>query len=352
VTVYAGTYTGDGSKGIYAYRFDDSTGKLTATGLAAETSNPSFLAVSPNQRFLYAANEEADAGGVSAFSIDAAAGTLTLLNAVSSRGAAPCHVAIDKTGKRLFVANYNSGSAAAFPVHADGTLGEAAAFVQHSGSSVNPQRQAGPHAHSVNVSPDNRFLLVADLGLDQIITYRIEQNSPLTPANPPFTKVAPGSGPRHLAFSPDGRFAYAINEMLATVTVFQYDAAAGSLREAQTIATAPAGFNGANSGAEIAVHPSGKFVYASNRGHDSVAIFRVDAATGRLTSAGWVSTQGKTPRNFAIDPSGKFLLAANQDSGNIVVFRIDQATGGLTPAGVEVKVAAPVSIVFAAFAAR
>lgn len=339
---YVGTYTGGDSKGIYAFQFDDSTGKLAAAGLAAETSNPSFLAVSPNRRFLFAVNEES-AGSISAFSIDG--GKLTLLNTVSSRGAGPCHVALDKTGQWLFVANYNSGSVAAFPVHDDGSLGGASAFEQHSGSSVNPQRQAGPHAHSVNVSPDNRFVLVADLGLDRILTYRIDPAKGLVPAEPLF-KAQPGSGPRHLTFSPGGRFAYAINEMLATITVFQYDASAGSLREAQTISTLPAGFNGANSAAEIAVHPSGKFLYASNRGHDSIAIFRVDPAKGTLTAAGHVSTDGKTPRNFAIDPSGRFLLAANQDSGNIVVFRVDRKTGGLTPAGAGVKVPSPVSIVF------
>jgi 6-phosphogluconolactonase len=342
---YVGTYTGGDSKGIYALRFDDSTGKLTPMGLAAETSNPSFLAVSLNRRFLYAANEES-AGGVSAFSIDAAKGALKLLNRVSSRGSGPCHVALDKTGKWLFAANYNSGSVAAFPVHEDGSLGEASAFVQHSGSSVNPQRQAGPHAHSVNVSPENRFVLVADLGLDQILTYRIDAAKGLVPAEPLF-KVQPGSGPRHLAFSPDGRFAYAINEMPAAVTVFQYNAASGSLKEAQTISALPADYTGAKSAAEIAVHPSGKFVYASNRGHDSIAIFRVDAAKGTLTSAGHVLTGGKTPRNFAIDPGGKFLLAANQDSGNVVVFRIDRNTGGLTPSGIEVSIPSPVSIVFA-----
>jgi 6-phosphogluconolactonase len=345
-TMYAGTYTSGASKGIYAFHFDDSTGKLTILGLAVEMPNPSFLAMNPNGRFLYAANEET-AGSVSAFSIDAAKGTLKLLNRVSSRGAGPCHVALDKTGRWLFVANYNSGSVAAFPVHEGGTLGEASAFVQHSGSSVNPQRQQGQHAHSVNVSPDNRFVLVADLGLDEILTYRIDAAKGLDSAKPLLTKMAPGSGPRHMAFGPDGRFAYAINEMLATVTVFQYDTASGSLREAQTISTLPAGFKGANSSAEIAVHPSGKFVYASNRGHDSITIFRVDAAKGVLIAAGYASTGGKTPRNFAIDPSGKFLLAANQDSGNIVVFRIDQSTGGLTLAGLDVNVPSPVSIVFA-----
>jgi 6-phosphogluconolactonase len=350
---YVGTYTSGDSKGIYSFRFDDSTGNLTAIGLAAATSDPSFLAVSPNRRFLYAVNEE-NAGSVSAFSIDASSkgaatkGTLKLLNVVSSRGAGPCHLALDKAGKWLFVSNYNGGSVAAFPVHDDGRLGEASAFAQHSGSSVNPQRQQDPHAHSVNVSPDDRFVLVTDLGLDQILTYQIDAlKGPLTPADPPFIKIAPGSGPRHLTFSPDGRFAYAINEMLGTATVFQYDAATGSLKEAQTISALPAGFSGANSAAEIAVHPSGKFVYTSNRGDDSIAIFRVDAVgRGTLASQGWASSGGKTPRNFAIDPSGKFLLAANQDSGNIVVFRIDQITGGLTPNGVEANVASPVSIVF------
>jgi 6-phosphogluconolactonase len=342
-TAYVGTYTSGASKGIYRLRFDDATGKLTTLDLAAETPNPSFLAVSPNGRFLYAANEE-NAGSVSAFSNGNQ--KLTPLNTVSSRGAGPCHVALDKTGKWLFVANYNSGSVAAFPVHEDGTLGEASAFVQHSGSSVNPQRQAGPHAHSVNISPDNRFVLVADLGLDQILTYRIDAAKGLPPPQPLLAKLSPGSGPRHMAFGPDGRFVYVINEMLATVTVFQYDAAAGSLKEVQTISALPAGFKGANSSAEIAVHPSGKFLYASNRGHDSIAIFRIDVAAGTLTAAGHAPAGGKTPRNFAIDPSGKFLLAANQDSGNVVVFRIDPSTGALTPAGVEVSVPSPVSIVF------
>lgn len=337
---YVGAYTGPNNKGIHAYRFNDSSGKLADMGLAAETSNPSFLAVSPNARFLYAANEET-AGRITAFSLGAN-GVLKLLNSVSSKGAGPCHVTLDHTGKWLFAANYNSGSVAAFPVHDDGSLGEAAAFVQHSGSSVNPQRQTEPHAHSVNISPDNRFLLVTDLGLDQILTYRLD----LTPSQPAFVKVAPGSGPRHMAFAPGGRFGYAVNEMLSTITVFQYDAETGSLKEIQTISTLPAGFTGANGTAEIVVHSSGKFLYASNRGHDSIAIFRVDAAKGILTSSGWVSAGGGTPRNFAVDPIGKFLLVANQDSGNIVEFRIDRTTGALTPSGETVNLASPVCIVF------
>jgi len=336
--VYAGAYTSPNNKGIHAYRFNDSTVKLADIGLAAESSNPSFLAVSPNRRFLYAANENSD-GAVSAFSIGSN-GTLKLLNTVSSKGAGPCHVAVDHTGKWLFAANYNSGSVAAFPIHGDGSLGEASAFVQHSGSSLNPQRQAGPHAHSANLSPDNRFVLVTDLGLDQILSYKLDLTQPVV------TKVAPASGPRHLAFAPSGRFAYAINEMLGTVTVFQYNAEDGRLKELQTISALPAGFAAANSAAEIAVHPNGKFLYTSNRGADSIAIFQIDPAKGTLTVAGQIPTRGRSPRNFAIDPSGKFLLAANQDSGNIVVFRIDQSSGALTPTVETANLPSPVSLVF------
>jgi 6-phosphogluconolactonase len=318
---------------------------LTSIGLAAETSNPSFLALSPNRRFLYAANENS-LGSVSAFAIDPQ-GKLKLLDNASSLGSGPCHIALDKTGKWLFVANYNSGSVAAFRVNDEGKLGNPAAFFQHSGSSVNPQRQTGPHAHSVNVSPDNRFVLVTDLGLDRILPHRFDPAKGLVPADSVSTEVAAGSGPRHLAFSPNSRFAYAVNEMLGTVTAFQYTAANGSLKEIQNISTLPAGFSGANSSAEIAVHPSGSFLYASNRGPDSIATFHIDPTTGMLTSAGFTPTGGKTPRNFVIDPTGRFLLAANQDSGNIVVFRVDQKTGGLSPAGIEAKVPSPVSIVFA-----
>ncbi len=336
--VYVGAYTDAGNKGIHAYRFSDTTGKLADIGLAAESSNPSFLAVSPNHRFLYAVNENPE-GTVSAFSVGPN-GALKRLNTVSSKGSGPCHVAVDHTGKWLFAANYNSGSAAAFPIHEDGSLGEASAFAQHSGSSANAQRQAGPHVHSVNISPDNHFVLVADLGLDQILRYKLDLTQPVV------TKIRPGSGPRHLAFSSDGRFAYAIDEIFGTVTAFEYNAANGGLKELQTISTLPAGFSAANSTAEIAVHPNGKFLYASNRGHDSIAVFRIDTAKGTLTAAGHTPTQGRTPRNFAIDPSGKFLLDTNQDSGNIVVFRIDPSTGALTPTGEPVNLPSPASLVF------
>ncbi len=325
---YIGTY----SKGIYH------------TGLAVETDNPSFLAAHPTKRVIYAANEPSNT--VSAFSIGADE-KLKLINTVPSRGAGPCHIALDKTGKWLFAANYNGGSVAMFPVHDDGSLGEANVFIQHSGSSVNRERQAGPHAHSVNISPDNRFLLVTDLGLDRILSYRFDAvKGTLTPNDPPYIATRLGFGPRHLAFTPNGRFIYVINELSATVTAYQYDAIRGSLKELQTLSTLPDEFTGPKSGAEIAVHPNGNFLYASNRGHDSIAIYRIDPAKGTMTEAGYVSTLGKTPRNFAIDPSGTRLYAANQDSNTVVEFQIDEKTGNLTPDGKPLEVPSPVCILF------
>ena len=353
--MFVGTYTRAPSKGIYAYRLG-AKGDLTplgTAGLVAETQDPSFLALHPTQRFLYAVNEVSkydgrDAGSVSAFAIDRATGALTLLNRVSSRGGSPCHLSIDATGKWLFVANYGGGSVAAFPIAADGTLGEASSFFQHAGSSVNKSRQAGPHGHAVVVSPDNRFVLAADLGLDRVLTYRIDASAGgLAPADPPFSTIAPGSGPRHLSIRPDAKFAYVLAEMLSQVIALRYDAARGSMTALQTLSTVPEGFTGENSGAELAVHPSSKFLYTSNRGHDSIAGFRIDGAAGTLTPIGHASTQGKTPRNFAIDPSGQLLFAANQNSGTIVVFRIDQETGALTPTGATLQVPSPVCIVFA-----
>jgi len=353
--MYIGTYTRAPSKGIYAYRFQGATGTITpmgSAGLAAETENPSFLAVHPNQRFLYAVNEVSNyeggkVGSVSAFSIDRATGTLTLLNRVSSRGADPCHLSVDRSGKWLFVANYSGGSVAAFPLQDDGKLGEATAFFQHAGSSVNKARQAGPHAHAVEVSPDNRVLLVADLGLDRVLSYPlVSATGGLRPAESQFAEMAPGSGPRHLAFRPDGQFVYVLNEMQSSVAAFRYDARPGALVKVQTASTLPPGFTAENSGAEIAVHPGGRFLYASNRGQDSIVVFRIDSAKGTLTPVDGVSTQGKTPRGFAIHPSGRFLVAANQNSSTLVLFRIDQATGALTPAGTTVQVPTPVSVVF------
>lgn len=346
-TMYVGTYTRGTSKGIYAYKFQSSAGQLTSIGLVGATSNPSFLAVHPSQRFLYAANED-NSGHVSSFAIDPESKQLKLLNTVSSKGSGPCHVSVDSTGKWLFVANYNNGVAAAFPINADGSLGEASATFQHAGKSVNPQRQSGPHAHMAAISPDNRFVWVADLGLDEVLSYRIDPaKGGMTPNDPPFVKIAAGSGPRHLVFSANSKFAYLVSEMAATVTVLSYDARAGKMEPVQTIATLPDDYSGpVKAGAEIALHPTGKFVYASIRGADIIAIFKVNAATGKLTAAGSVPSGGKTPRNFAIDPTGHFLLSALQDSNKIVEFKINEETGGLTPTGETYDLGSPVDLLF------
>lgn len=350
--VYIGTYTGPKSKGIYAFRFQPATGSSTPLGLAAETTSPSFLAVHPTRRVLYAVNEVSNyesqsAGSVSAFTIDAQTGKLTFLNRVSSRGPGPCHLAVDRTGKWVVVANYSGGSIAAFPIKEDGSLGEASAFVQHKGSSANSQHQQGPHAHSVTFSPDNRFVFVSDLGLDQVVSYRFDAaKGTLTPNDPLFAKVKEGVGPRHFAFHPNGKFAYVINEMDSSVTAFSYQAASGRLTEMQTLSTLPKDFTGNNSTAEIETHRNGKFLYGSNRGHDSIAVFSIDPRQGTLTPVEQVSTQGKAPRNFAIDPTGAYLFAASQNSDKIVVFRIDQKTGKLTPTGNVLEVPTPVCVTF------
>ena len=351
--VYIGTYTDKGaSKGIYAYRFNAATAELTSLGLAAETANPSFLAIHPNHKFLYSVNEVGDykghkSGAVSAFSIDQATGKLTLLNQVESRGADPCYITVDKTGKYVLVANYTGGSVATFPVLADGRLGEASAFVQHTGHGPDPERQEAPHAHSIDLSPDDRFAIVDDLGLDETLVYKFDSSKgSLTPNSPAFAKVAPGAGPRHFAFHPNGKFAYVVNEMGWTVSAFGYDPGAGVLHPLQTISTLPKDFTGTNSDAEIEVHPSGKFLYASNRGHDSIAVFAIDASQGTLTPIEYASTKGKEPRHFEIAPGGELLFAANEHSGNVVVFRIDQQTGRLTPAEKELQIGAPVCVKF------
>jgi 6-phosphogluconolactonase len=359
--LYAGTYTRQTSKGIYAWRFHPADGSVQPLGLVAETSNPSFLAVAPNGRFLYAANEDSrfqgqPTGAVSAFAIDTATGKLTALNQVASKGAGPCHVSLDPEGKWLFVANYDSGSIASFPVHADGSLGDAAAFVQHDGSSVNPQRQSGPHAHSVVPSPDGRFLLAADLGLDEVLVYKIGADGSLTPNDPPFARLPPGSGPRHIAFGqmvgggsgPDSipQFVYVVSEMIPGVTVFRYRRQTGSLEPVQAISSLPADWMGTRSGAEIAAH--GDFVYVSNRGADTIAVFRVTGRNGMLTAVNSVSTGGKTPRNFAIDPTGRWLFAANQDSDSIREFSLPLPSEGAAPTGRRLDVGSPVCVVFAA----
>jgi 6-phosphogluconolactonase len=352
--VYVGTGAQKESKGIYAYRFDAATGHLTSLGRVAESDNPSFLAVGPSRRLLYAVNEirqygGRSSGGVSAFAITPGTGKLTLLNEVPSGGAGPCHLAVDKTGRYVLVANYFGGSLAVLPILKDGRLGEASAFVQHSGASINPQRQEGPHVHSVYASPDNRFVISADLGLDEVFVYRFDAGKgTLAPNNPPFAKVNPGAGPRHFAFHTSGKFGYVINEIQSTVTVFSYELASGALHALQTVSTLPPDFKGESSAAEVEVHPSGKFLYGSNRGHDSIAVFAINTRKGTLTPVDYVLTLGKTPRNFAIDPTGSYLFAANSGSDNIVLFRIDPNNGRLTPTGQVLEVPAPLCVTFQA----
>ena len=350
--VYVGTYTESGSQGIYAYRLYLSSGALTPIGLAAVSPNPSFLAVHPGRRLLYAVNEvdqfdNRKSGAVSAFKIDAENGKLSLLNQQASGGGGPCHLSVDKTGKYVLVANYGGGSVSVLPIQEGGSLGKATAFIQHSGSSVDPERQKGPHAHSINLDALNRFAVAADLGLDKLLVYRFDAaKGTLAPNDPPFATVKPGSGPRHFAFHPQGKFAYVINEMSSTITAFSYDAEHGVLKELQTVTTLPKNFSGENSTAEVQVHPSGKFLYGSNRGHDSIAVFKIDGEKGILQPIQIQSTLGKEPRNFGIDPSGSFLLAANQNSGNIIVFRIDPKTGRLEATGNSTEVNSPVCVKF------
>lgn len=349
--VYFGTYTGKDSQGIYVATFDAETGKLGESQLAAETVNPSFVAIHPSKKFLYAVGEIGDfqgkkTGGVSAFAIDAATGKLTLLNQQSSEGAGPCHVIVDNAGKTVLVANYGGGSCASLPVGADGTLGKAVSVMQHKGNSVDKSRQEGPHAHSINLDAANKHAFCADLGLDRILIYKFDPaKSTLTTNVPPAGMVAPGSGPRHFAFHPTGKFAYVCNEMTSTITAFAYNPENGELTELHTLSTIPQPTPG-NSTAEIVVHPSGKFVYVSNRGHDSLAMYAIDSATGKLTSLGNAPTGGKTPRNFNIDPTGKWVLAANQSSSTVTIHAIDQATGKITPTGQSVAVGAPVCVRF------
>ena len=350
---YVGTYTeGTASHGIYAYRFDPSSGESTALGLAAETTNPSFFALHPNGHFLYAVNEVQkydgpNSGGVSAFSVDQATGKLTFLNEVPSRGADPCYVIVDDSGKYVLVANYTGGSVAVFPILADGKLGAAAAFIQHTGHGTNPQRQEAAHAHSIDLSPDERFAFVDDLGLDELLVYKFDRaNGSLTPNNPPFAKLDPGAGPRHFALDGSGKFAYVVAEMESTVNGFAADLTTGTLRKLETISTLPKDFKGENDDAEIHIHPNGRFLYASNRGHDSIAVFAIDRGKGSLTKIDDVPTGGKIPRSFELDPTGKYLFAANQKSDDIVVFRVDEKTGKLTPTGQKLEVASPVCVKF------
>ena len=349
---YVGTYTTrTASKGIYAFRYDASSGKLAPIGVAAETRDPSWVAVHPNGKFLYAVNEAGKDSMVSAFRIDSATGRLTLLNQLPALGEDPCYLSFDKTGKYVLVANYTSGNVVVFPIGRNGELGPATANFRDEGKlGPNKERQDGPHAHWIETSAGNRFAYVSDLGLDKVLIYKFDRESG-TLSNPDpgrqeafSATLPPGSGPRHLTFSRDGNFMYVLSEVQSTVTAFANDARE-KYRALQTVSALPSGFSGRNDAAEIALHPSGKFIYTSNRGSDTIAVFEVEAG-GLLRLEADVPTGGKEPRHFSIDPSGNYLLAENQLSDSIVTFRIDQKTGALTPTGETLAVPSPVCIQF------
>jgi 6-phosphogluconolactonase len=351
--VYVGTYTGQNtnSQGIYAFRFDDTSGSLTPLGLQVETPSPSFLTFGRGGGVLYAVNELSNfkgesAGSVSSFAVNAASGALTPINVESSRGADPCFLQCDATGRFLAAANYTGGTFAIFPVGADGRLGPAATVTGGQGSGPDSARQKGPHAHQVVFDPSNRYLLEVDLGIDRVLVYRFDPaTGQVTPNDPPSVHLAPGSGPRHLVFAPDGRHVFVIAEMASTITTLAWDGATGVLRPLGTVSTLPAGYKGQSSTAEIAIHPNGRFLYGSNRGDDSIVVFSVDAA-GTLTFVEREPTRGRTPRHFTLDPSGRWLIAANQNSGTLAVFAVDQRTGALSPAGPLAEVPSPVCVLF------
>ena len=349
---YIGTYTADGrSKGIYRLFLNTKTGAIRVDGVAAESRNPSFLALHPNGRTLYAVNEVQDhggkpTGGVTAFAVARESGALTLLNQLPSHGKDPCYVSVDHTGRTVLVANYTSGSIASFTVRQSGRLGVARTVVQHEGHGPNAERQTSPHAHCIVTDPGNKYVLAADLGVDGVLIYRFDERtgSIANVANGVATK--PGAGPRHLAFHPNGRFLYVVNELDSTLAVYTYDADHGSLDEVQVTAASPGGTAEGNHPADVHVASSGRHLYSSNRGDDTIAVFGIDARSGQVTPVQQVSTNGKTPRNFALDPTGRYLLVANQRSDSILSFGVDAESGRLTPTGETVELPTPVCIRF------
>jgi len=343
--VYVGTYTNGSSEGIYHIQFDDESGEAKLVGLAGTATNPSFLAFHPREPVLYACARTPEGDAALAFRVDSTTGALTALGQQPAGGKGPCHVAVSPDGAVVAIANYGDGTLTVYPTAPDGGLLPASAFFQHEGSGPNEKRQTGPHAHSVNFDASGKFLVVADLGIDKLMVYKREGNAVVL-NDPPFGAAPAGGGPRHFAFHPTIPAAYGVNEMGNTVTLYAWDAETGALEAQQTVPTLPEDFDGENTTADIEVHPSGRFVYASNRGHDSIAMFRVDAKSGELTPRGQTKTGGARPRNFTQDPTGKYLLAANQDTNDIFVFRIDQDTGALTPTGQRIEVGSPVCLVF------
>jgi 6-phosphogluconolactonase len=362
--VYVGTYSepivfGTGQtlhgkgRGIYANRFDPQIGALYPQCVTEGVRNSSYIAFDPTKRFLFCVNEYKEyegrpSGAVSAFKVNQSTGELTYLNSRASYGTDPCHLKVDATGNYLAVANFASGSVCVLPIGEDGFLGEAVQVIQHEGSSLDAKRQAGPHAHAVEFDKANRFLFVPDLGLDKVMIYEFDEKTGLlTPnARQPWVTTAPGSGPRQLAMSPDGNFAYLINELNSTLTAYRYNNADGSLNALNTLSTLPATYAELSTCAEVQVTPDGKFLYGSNRGHDSLAIFAIDSNTGQISLVGHESTRGKIPRNFDISKCGRFLAVANQDSNNIVMFGLDPSNGHLTLTGSEISVGTPICVRF------
>lgn len=348
--VFIGTYTADDStsKGIYSCVLDVADGSLSEPSLAAEAVNPSFLAIHPNGQYLYCVNEISEGPGrptgtATAFVLDAATGALERINSQTTEGGVPCHCNVDATGRWLLVANYMGGNTVVLPIGRNGGLGPIASNVQHTGSSVDPQRQDGPHAHSVNLSADNQFAYAADLGIDRLLIFRFDADTGIIEPNDPFSvAVSPGGGPRHFSLTPDGKYAYANNELSATVTAFRRDSESGALAPIQEISTLPADFDGRKSTAECVVHPTGKFLYVSNRGHDSIAVYTIDEQTGLLVLVEIQATEGQEPRNFCLDPTGQWLLAGNQQSDSVVVFAVDADTGALTATDHRIAVGRPV----------
>jgi 6-phosphogluconolactonase len=352
VFVYVGTFTEPPhgtAEGIYVYRFDAKTGALSHVQTVAGIANPAFLVLDSEQRHLYAVNELPD-GEVTAFARDPRTGELRALNSQSAHGASPCYISLDASERYALVANYNGETVTVLPIAEDGRLGAATSVVRHQGSSVDPRRQDRPHPHMIAPVPGGRFVLATDLGTDRVMIYRLDTTTGRLEPNqsgPAFAEAEPGSGPRHFAFAPNGRTLYVINELASTLTVFDGDDETGSLQARQTVSTLPDDFDGESWCAHVAVAPDGRFVYGSNRGHDSITIWAIDEASGEVTPVGHEPTRGKTPRNFALDPTGSWLLAANQDTHTVVTFRRDPVTGRLEATGQIAEIPSPVALVFA-----
>jgi 6-phosphogluconolactonase len=348
--VYFGTITGPKSKGIYAYRFDPNKAQLDSIGMVAEIERPTWLAEHPSHKYLYAASDlgnDVD-GTIFSYKIDARTGSLTFMNKVSADGGGPTHLAVDETGKMLLAADFGSGRVVAFRLNTDGTIGQQTARMQHTGKSINPRRQLSPHAHGVFIAADSRHVIVPDLGVDKVFSYRLDvQHGTLAPNEPPFVDMPAGYGPRHFAFHPNGQFAYLINEMESAVTAFAYTSATGELKPLQTISTLPDNFvYGTKSGAEVWVDQAGRFLYVSSRSDDTLTVFSIDPRQGTLQPIQRIPTQGKYTWHFAADPTGQYLFVANRDSDNVVIFKIDSGTGKLAPTGQVFSVPSPTCVVF------